>query len=144
MMDILTSRYRIPLIVLPIALYIVPLIIHTFLSVSPFQYIGIGLLSLITFPVGILMSFLVLGVQAKNPFFGKDKFGSITKTFFYFFYFGSLLGLFVSSFRHAPDELPINFLPGAMGIAYGCYVIRKKYVIKENGINISKTHITTC
>lgn len=134
MIDTLARKYKVHLITIPIALYFIPLIIHTFLSDKPLQYLGIGFLSLITFPIGLLMSFLIIGIHVKNPFVGKNKIGSIAKSFFYIFYFGPVLFLLVNAFYHAQDEFPLNFLPGALGIACGCFLIWGKYSLKENVI----------
>jgi len=130
-MQKLTTKYRLLLIFLALLLYVLPLLIRSFFVGQPIQYLGIGILSLLFFPIGFLMGFAVLGFQVKNPFATAKHIDCFCKFAFYFFYFGGALLLTVSLFKPATEEIPINMLPASFGIAFAAYKIRNKHVLEQ-------------
>lgn len=131
MIDTLTTKFRLHIIVIALFLFVLPLFIQSFTVSQPIKYLGIGILSLLFFPIGWLMGSAVLGFQVKNPFTTAKHMDSICKSAFYFFYFGGVLLLLLSMLNPSTEQIPLNMLPGGFGIAYAAYKIRKKHVLEQ-------------
>lgn len=96
MVERIVERYRLFFVFLPIVLFFANLSVDALLSNTPFSFFLIGLLSLGGFPFGILLSYLVIGLQVRYHNL-PSVFG---KYFFFVFYAISIIILLQISVWH--------------------------------------------
>ncbi len=131
-MDTLTSKYKNQLVIVAPAIYLFQMIFHAFSVNAPMKFIGIGFLSLLSFPIGLLMGFTVLGLQVKNPYARERHINSFCRAAFYFFYFVPIFLMIIGLLLPLQDNTLINFLPASFGIAFAAYKIKQKHgIIQE-------------